>query len=682
MNDREIATLVNNQFMQAEESQKLIAAQREKALKFYRQETEQYVKRRSNDHSGVTTSNTRDVVETVLPQVLEPFLQGDAVVFIGDGTPQDKQMVEVETKAVNRVLDVSNNRFDIFETWFRDALLQKNGYVKTFVQEDVKRKPEKIDGLNPDQLAQLQMTLDQQEVDDFTVKARVGGVEVEDIKQMSEAELMTAVFDVSFTVITRTKKIVIANVAPENLRIAPNWTKVRLHGCPYVGESVFMLRGELKELYPDYADVIDRAPQYLENDTPEHVARRQDSQKGLLVSSFSKDTQIVELREHYLIADADGSGRLKQWKICTIGDSAETVLEKYQVEDNPYDVVTPIRQPHQHFGMALADMVIDIDEIDTVIWRESLDGMYRSLQPRPVLNTNAVDPELTYEDLASTHPLAPIRVRGDANTSIGWVAPPNTSQYSQQMFPLVDALLEKRTGLSRQAQGLDSTALANSTNMVGSMVMNQSLMRVKMILRTFAETGVRSLMQRIRHLLQETNQLPQGLPFERDVEAKVGVGLTDRAERQAAGERVIGLVEKIVAAQGGVDERGLVNSQNVYNVVRDYMQDLNVVNRDQYLTNPEMLPPAPPPEEQPLDAALELEQGKLIATTNAKAAELELNAKKHNDDVRLKLIELQLKANQENEKQMIARRLSETKNTAPVKPNSIKAKYGLTDELA
>jgi len=85
------------------------------------------------------------------------------------------------------------------------------------------------------------------------------------------------------------------------------------------------------------------------------------------------------------------------------------------------------------------------------------------------------------------------------------------------MFPLVDALLEKRTGLSRQAQGLDSTALANSTNMVGSMVMNQSLMRVKMILRTFAETGVRSLMQRIRNLLQETNQLPQGLPCERDV---------------------------------------------------------------------------------------------------------------------------------------------------------------------
>jgi hypothetical protein len=679
VNDREIATLVNNQFMQAEESQKIIASQREKALKFYRQETSQYVKRRSNDHSGVTTSNTRDVVETVLPQVLEPFLQGDAVVFVGDGSPQDKQMVEIETKAVNRVLDVDNNRFDIFETWFRDALLQKNGYVKTFVKEEVKRKPEKIEGLNPDQFAQLQMTLEQQEIDDFTVTARVSGVVVEDIAHMNEAELLSAVFDASFTIITRKKKIVIANVAPENLRIAPSWTKVRLHGCPYVGESVFMLRGDLKELYPDQADVIDRAPQYLENDTPEHVARRQDSQKGLLVSAFSKDTQIVELREHYVVADADESGNRKLWKISTIGDSAETILEKYQVEDNPYDVVTPVRQPHQHFGMALADMVIDIDEIDTVIWRESLDGMYRSLQPRPVLNTNAVDPELTYEDLASTHPLAPIRVRGDANTSIGWVAPPNTSQYSQQMFPLVDALLEKRTGLSRQAQGLDSTALANSTNMVGSMVMNQSLMRVKMILRTFAETGVRSLMQRIRNLLQETNQLPQGLPFERDVEAKVGVGLTDRMERQAAGERVIALVEKIVAAQGGVDDRGLVNGQNVYNLIRDYMQDMNVVNRDQYITNPETLPPPPPPEDEPLDAALELEQANIMVKANADAAKLELDAKKHSDDVRLKLLEIQMKAKQEGEKQMIARRLAEQKDFSTVKPTSIKAKYGLTE---
>lgn len=679
MNDREIATLVNNQFMQAEESQKIIAAQREKALKFYRQETGQYVKRRSQDHSGVTTSNTRDVIETVLPQVLEPFLQGDAVVFVGDGSPQDKQMVEIETKAVNRVLDVDNNRFDIFETWFRDALLQKNGYVKTFIKEEIKRKPEKIEGLNPDQFAQLQMTLEQQEIDDFTVTARLAGVEVEDISQMSEVELLSAVFDVSFTIVTRKKKIVIANVAPENLRVAPSWTKVRLHGCPYVGESVFMLRGELKELYPDHVDVIDRAPQYLENDTPEHVARRQDSQKGLLVSAFSKDTQTIELREHYIIADADESGKLKLWKICTIGDSAETILEKYQIEDNPYDVVTPVRQPHQHFGMSLADMVIDIDEIDTVIWRESLDGMYRSLQPRPVLNTNAVDPELTYEDLASTHPLAPIRVRGDANSSIGWVAPPNTSQYSQQMFPLVDALLEKRTGLSRQAQGLDSTALANSTNMVGSMVMNQSLMRVKMILRTFAETGVRSLMQRIRNLLQETNQLPQGLPFERDVEAKVGVGLTDRMERQAAGERVIALVEKIVDKQGGFDDRGLVNGQNAYNLIRDYMQDMNVVNRDQYITNPETLPPPPPPEEEPLDAALELEQANIMVKANADAAKLELDAKKHSDDVRLKLLEIQMKAKQEGEKQMIARRLAEQKDFSIVKPTSIKAKYGLTE---
>lgn len=645
MNDRDIATLANKQFAAAEESQNLIAAAREKSLKFYRQETGQYVKRRSQDHSGVTTANTRDVIETVLPQVLEPFLQGDAVVFVGNGTPEDKKLVEVETKAVNRVIDVDNNRFDVFEMWFRDALLQKNGYVKTFVKEIVTRKPEKIKKLNADQLAQLQMTLDQQEVDDFKLEAYLGGEEVEDIKSLSEEQLSLALFDAEFTIIKRKKKIVIANVAPENIRVSPNWQKVHLSGCPYVGESIFMLRGELKELYPEKKDVIDRSPQYLENDTPEHIARRQDSQKGLFVSAFDKDSEVIEFREHYIMCDADKSGKLKLWKICTLGNM-DDVLDKDLVEDNPYDVVTPIRQPHQHFGMSIADMVIDIDEIDTVIWRESLDAMYRSLQPRPVLNTNAVDPELTYEDLASTHPMSPIRVRGDANSSIGWVSPPNTSQYTQQMFPLVDSLLEKRTGLSRQAQGLDSTALANSTNMVGSMVMNQSLMRVKMILRTFAETGVRSLMHRIRKMLIDVNALPQGAPTDRDVEAKVGVGLTDRIERQLAGEKIIGLVEKIVAAQGGVDERGLVNASNVFNVIRDYMQDMNVVNRDQYITDPASLPPPPPPEEQPLDAALELEQGKLIANTNAQAAKLELDAKKHSDDVRLKLLELQLQARQ------------------------------------
>lgn len=643
MRNTEIATLVNRQFSAAEDGNSIIRSQREKALKFYRQETDRYIPRVSQDHSNVKTANTRDMVETVLPQVLEPFMYGDAVVFIDNGTPQDKKLCEFETEQVNSVLE--NDRFEVFETWFRDALLQKNGYVKTILKDEVKRVPQQVQGLNADQLSELNTTLENKEIDDLVIEGRVSG-EVVDIKDMSLELLMSAVFNVSFVQVVRYKRIKVCNVAPENLRINLNWDRVHLKGCPYVGESVFMLRGELKELYPDKAEEIDRLPSYYENDTAEHVARRQDANKGLTNVGVDKQSELVELREHYVLADLDESGTLKQWKVCT-GRDTNDILAMEQVEDNPYDVVTPIRQPHQHYGMSVADLMIDIDEIDTMVWRSSLDGMYRSLMPRPIINNNSADTETTYADLASTHPMAPIRVNGSPSDAIQWTAPPDTSKYAQQMFPLVDAMLEKRTGLSRMAQGLDSTALADSTNVVGAMVMNQSLMRVKMILRTFAETGVRDLMLRIRSMLISMGQIPSQAPVERQAKAKVGIGLSDRNENIVVNERVLNLIEKIVGVQGGVDESGMVNATNVYNVLMDYLAGLQVANRESYITNPSQIQP-PKPQETPVDAALEVEKGKMIVQANGKAAELELERKKHQDDVRLKLLEIQLQAREKD----------------------------------
>ena len=273
----DIANIVNKQFEASETGYNHIAQQRLKALRFYRQETESYVKPTSSNSSRVKTSNVRDTVETILPQVLEPFLRGEAVVFTGDGTPQDEAMVEIESEAVNKVLDVDNNRFELFEMWFRDALLQKNGYVKTFVHEDVKRKAEKINGLTFDQLAQLEQSLQAQEYEDLTIEADVGGVKL-DPKELDDVRLTTALFNVSFVHVKRKQKIKIANVAPENIRISPNWNYVTLNGCPYVGESVFMMRGELKELYPDKEKEIDNLPPYYENDTEDTTARLQDEQ--------------------------------------------------------------------------------------------------------------------------------------------------------------------------------------------------------------------------------------------------------------------------------------------------------------------------------------------------------------------------------------------------------------------
>ena len=164
---------------------------------------------------------------------------------------------------------------------------------------------------------------------------------------------------------------------------------------------------------------------------------------------------------------------------------------------------------------------------------------------------------------------------------------------------------------------------------------------MKMILRTFAETGVRNLMLRIRKLLMEMNELPVQSPADRDVNVKVGIGIAEKSEKLVKNERVLALMEKIIAAQGGVNDQGLVNLGNIYSMLMDYLADMGIENRELYITNPQNIQP-PMPEEQPIDAAIELEKAKLIADTNAQAAKLELEMKKHNDDVRLELLKIQV----------------------------------------
>jgi hypothetical protein len=223
------------------------------------------------------------------------------------------------------------------------------------------------------------------------------------------------------------------------------------------------------------------------------------------------------------------------------------------------------------------------------------------------------------------------------------------------MMEEIDKMRQERTGVNSVTQGLDAEALANSTNFVGSMIMNTSMMRIKMIARLFAETGFKNALLYIHELIlkNEKNERiaelndefftvdPTSWRTRRNMTVNVGIGKTEKRERVMALERIIQLQETIFAAQGPVGP--LLDPTNVYNALQDMLEISGMDSRDRYFNNPVNFQPPPPPE-NPQSEALEIAEAEVTLRAQTAAAKHELDTQKHADEVRLREQEMLLKA--------------------------------------
>ena len=70
-------------------------------------------------------------------------------------TLTDEQAAEQETDYINHIVMERNRGFEVLYTWFKDALLSKNGYVKVYFEEYEERETERYKGLTDAQLTML-----------------------------------------------------------------------------------------------------------------------------------------------------------------------------------------------------------------------------------------------------------------------------------------------------------------------------------------------------------------------------------------------------------------------------------------------------------------------------------------------------------------------------------------------
>ena len=88
--------------------------------------------------SQVVSTDVADTVESLLPNLLRVFTASEKVVRCEPVTGEDVPLAEQATAYLNHVFYKDNNGFQLLYNFFKDALIEKNGFLKIYYDESEK----------------------------------------------------------------------------------------------------------------------------------------------------------------------------------------------------------------------------------------------------------------------------------------------------------------------------------------------------------------------------------------------------------------------------------------------------------------------------------------------------------------------------------------------------------------
>lgn len=641
VDDDTLVSIIESKTESARTMMQQIRTERENSLDLYNQEL--YGNERAG-FSQFVTSEVRDTIEWILPQLLEMFISGDNPVIFRPENDKDIEGAKQESQYVRYVYNRQNNGFLNTYTWFKDALMQKNGVIKAFWDEGIQETKEEYQQQSFGEL--LQITQDEElEITSITMKVSDKKVNTfRTIETLNESiasgktvivdergNLLDITFDVEAQRSKNLSQVRVMPVAPENFWIDPTYQSLNLQEAPFCREDIRDVT--VSDLLVDGFDpeLIAQIPSSKIEFRDSEQTERYRKEGGLLQDTVPQDTdenRQVKISDVYIRIDMDGDGIAELRQVKLGGDTI--ILSNEEVDRIPYFMVTPNINTHKVYGTSIADMIADLQLLSSTIMRQTLDSLYLSNNPRHAVLRGHVE----LDDLMTSQVGGIVRM--DVPNAVTPLTTPFVGQQSIPMMKLIEEMSEKRTGVSSTTQGLNPEALSDSTNMIGSMIMNASMGRIKMIARIFAEVGFKPLMMYIHELTlkNEDNKKiadlngkfvevnPTDWKTRRDMEVRVGIGHSERKEAIMSLERVLNAQKDVFAAQGGTNGP-LLNPQNVHNALQDLLELTGLNTSDRYFADPAKFQPPPPPEDAASEA-LEIAENELIARTIKDAAQFKL----------------------------------------------------------
>lgn len=595
--------------------------------------------------SKVVSSDIMDTVEGIMPHLLKMFASGDEVVRFEPQGPEDEDVAKQATEYVNWIFTRDNDGFKILYSWFKDALLQKNGIVKAWWEKGEKWNKETYYGLSDDA---YNLVLADVKSGDIELVAHS---EMPDPYGMPGPDGPAMLHDVIVRKSEEYGCIKVCPVPPEEFLISREARDI--YDARFVGHRRRRTVSDLlEEGYPK--KVVESLPSSEDASTFEESLARNTVEDNTVGGdpTNNRAMQLVWTTEAYIRVDYDGDGIAEMRKI-TVGGSGNEILANEEWDAPiPFAALTPILMPHRFFGLSMADLLQDVQLIKTTLMRQLLDNLYRAANPmKEVVEANIVDPN----EVLQSRPDGIVRVK--AQGSITPLVTPFVGDAAITGIEYMDQVRENRSGFNRYAQGSDANAI-NKTATGVVQLQNAAMERILLIARLFAETGVKDLFRLILKMVSKyqdkerviklRNQWvpmnPREWSSEFDMSINVGLGTGNKDQELAKVMGLAQLMQPIVQAQGGPNGP-VVTWQNIYNLGKVAQEASGFKQPDYIFTDPQGKQPPPPPPDPKVEAMkmkAQIDQQKAQADIQAKQADVQIKRETAQMDMQQAVMEMQL----------------------------------------
>jgi hypothetical protein len=600
LSDDELGALVDAEFessMGAEGGE--ISQQRALAWDFYLSKP---IGNEVENESQVVTSDVADVIDGMMTSLLKMFTTEDNLCTFDPVGPEDIAAAEQESDYVNHVFFKQNPAFEILYTWFFDALVQKNGIVKSWWDESEVVTTERYCDLNDQEVAALMEDPELEAIERDSHEIQVPAPPMPGLPP--GLMIPQTVHDIKFKRTTKRGRVCVENVPPDEYRISSDSRSINPAGARLVGQEGLRKRSKLLEMGFD-AKVVEDLPAHDSADnSPEKQARR-DYSDDTTGSPLDPSQDEILVREGYVRVDRDGDGKAELLQVFMAGGK---VLEVEDADSQPFHVISPQPLPHKHFGRATAEKVMDVQEISSTLVRQVLMNLYHTNNPGDVVWEQAIG-ENTLDDLLTRRVGSHVRVTRPVGEAIAPRTVPFTAGASFPMLEYFDKVKRDRTGVQSTSEALSPEALKHVQTTALAPVMERGMAGIERIARTFAETGIKSLFLRIHELnrkYQSKTQVArlrnQWVPVDPadwrtryDMSVNIGLGIGTREQNLLHLNAIWEKQQQLV--QGGGMNLTLT-PQNQYQVAKEFVKNAKLKGAELYFKDPgQAMGPPPNPEQ-------------------------------------------------------------------------------------
>jgi hypothetical protein len=673
LTEDDLVTMIDSHLSTSNTYSTKINQERSLALKYFN--SQPY----GNEKKGRSSYVSSEVLETIswaLPQIIKVFETNDGIVKLDPISPETVEAAEKATQYCEYVFRKQNPGFQVLYNFIFDCLLQKNGVVKIFYDNTKEYIREDYHDLTDIEAEQL---LSQDDIEPIERETTEVEVEVPTVDPMTGQPMIVKQTQRTHNIaIKRVKnagkgKIRVENVPPEELIVSRLARTLNLDDAPFIAHKVRKTLSWLRSQGFDVPDDISDSEAETTNYSPEKLVRQQLDGSyftGTDETPIDPSQRLVNVVEAYMQVDWDGDGIVEWRKITKIG---KHVLDNEECYNQPFVSSSPMPVPHKFYGMSLADLVMDLQYLKSLLMRAMLDSFAFNINPAKAINVNNV---VDINDLLDTNPGNWIRLRGDAPNSIMALPSSGVGAEAFQLLEYVDNVSESRSGVSRYTQGIDSNAF-NKTATGTQAIMNASQEKIALITRIIAETGLAEIYKKILRIaatfITDDQLIKTGDTFLQvnpkqwlnleTLSVNVGTGALDKQADAMQAQQILQMQTQLLQA-GRPDLVAMVDAEKVFNAGSTILKSMGKKNVQDFFNDPQsqqyqqnmqiIMQSQPQPQPDPVVVATQItaqqaaEKAKLDAMI--KSAQFEADINNNEREYELKKAELELKYGIEQEK--------------------------------